>query len=414
MPEHVFNFGSGSSAGFVERAFASCSSKQDVALQYAGRCTCALRKDEEDAVFCPRHMSTLLEISTGALDGAAWLGWISQFPDEDEYCLAAGSLFQTTGVRRERHVNIYQVSVRDNICGPTLEQLKEQRKHTVLEFGAGLLTEAHQLLISTPAAAEHALCSELARLQCLRVSFVHKYSAYRVEWCDSVANYQWKSILESAVLTEWKSILESSVLSILSWLQAQESSETMWSASSKHDVFKMHQMALLIMLRCADAESGANNIRVLRGRLAQFVLKYGADLEIATAEIARYWWEFAVEVETSLFAAEAQLTPGSHELLQMRQRAFPEALSAFQKTLNLRSQLDAAQGGADVCKTMCKIANLYRVVGDIDKANATLEDARAGSQILKSRYHLVMADVAHGRALLYCSQDQMCEVCVCV
>ena len=210
MPEHVFNFGSGSSAGFVERAFASCSSKQDVALQYAARCTCALRKDEEDAVFCPRHMSTLLAISTGALDGAAWLGCISQIPDEDEYCLAAGSLFQTTGVRHERHVNIYQVSVRNNVCGPTLEQLKEQRKHTVLEFGAGLLTEAHQLLISTPAAAEHALCSELARLQSLQVSFVqvsfaHKYSACRVEWCDSVANYQWKSILESLVLIECKS-----------------------------------------------------------------------------------------------------------------------------------------------------------------------------------------------------------------
>ena len=145
------------------------------------------------------------------------------------------------------------------------------------------------------------------------------------------------------------------MLSILSWLQAQESSETLRSASSKHDVFKMHQIALLIMLRGADAESGANNIRVLRGRLAQFVLKYGADLEIATAEIARYWWEFAVEVETSLFAAEAQLTPGSPKLLQLRQSAFPEALSAFQKTLNLRSQLDAAQRGADGARQCAKL-----------------------------------------------------------
>ena len=134
MPEDLLSFGPGSISAFVEPAFASCSTRKEVALQYAGPCDCLLRKDEEDVVYCSRHKSTLLQISTGAIDCGAWLGWVSQYPEEDEYCLPAGSFFEVSGVRRERHANVFEVSFRENRSGVTLDVLREQRKTCALNL----------------------------------------------------------------------------------------------------------------------------------------------------------------------------------------------------------------------------------------------------------------------------------------
>lgn len=177
MPDDFFDFEHGSTAGFVNRIFVSCSPSRDVAMSYAGCCCCDLRADEEDVFFCNSHKATLFEITAGSLDGGASLGWVSQYPNEDEYCFAANSFYEVTGVRRERNVNVYQLLVRSNCCGPTLEQLKERRKMSVLEFCADAFEEAQQLLSSTPVAAQ--ILSE-ERWECSRVQVILVFVVSRV------------------------------------------------------------------------------------------------------------------------------------------------------------------------------------------------------------------------------------------
>ena len=389
MPEELFNFGPGSSAGFVERGLASCSPNREVALHYAGRCNCALRKDEEDAVFCPLHMSTLFEISTGVLDSGAWLGWVSQYPSEDEYCLAAGSVFEMTGVRREQHVNIYRLSVRSS-CSYTIEQLQEQRKNNVLEFGLSLLAEVRQLIVRTPIAAQE-LHSEMAKLNSIQASFMHKYSARRCDWFHAMTNYQ--SAMNDAFY-QLKSILESCVLSILAWLRTQEEAETTWSNTSKCNIRRMLEMALLMMQRCAEGESGANNIQVLRRRLAQFGLKYGNDLGMAPREVAHFWWEYANVAQ--------------------RCHLYPDALSAFQQDLLLRRQMVSIavtthSERPQICRTLCRIGSMHRLMGENSKASEVLQEARKEALKLDSAFHPVMSDVAQAMALLYYSENKIRE-----
>jgi hypothetical protein len=402
MPEDLLSFGPGSTSAFVERAFASCSTRKEVALQYAGPCGCSLRKDEEDVVYCSIHKSTLLQISTGAVDCGAWLGWVSQYPEEDEYCLPAGSFFEVSGVRRERHANVFEVSFRENRSGVTLDVLREQRKTCALNFGNSLMSEAHQLLTCTPVLATH-VESELARLDNLKKSFMHTYEARNVEWFNCIANYQHAM---NCIFDEWKSILESACLVILAWLREQQECEATWTHRMKRDVLKMNQMALLIMQRGASGEWGAKNIRVLQKRLADLALKYGSDLQISSLEAARYWRDYGKAMQQGL--------------------EYPEALSAFEQEQKLiddaqreleaikqNPELIAREGvsitkppeyGALVCVSLCRIANLQRLMGDDALASKTLEDARARAKTLDSKYHPVVADVAQACGLLYYSQ----------
>ena len=70
---------------FVETAFSSATPDLLVALEYATNDKC----------------STILEIETGDTDRGAWLGWISQFPSEDERTFLALSSFEVLKLRRQ-------------------------------------------------------------------------------------------------------------------------------------------------------------------------------------------------------------------------------------------------------------------------------------------------------------------------
>ena len=407
MPEDLLSFGPGSTSAFVERAFASCSTRKDVALQYAGPCNCSLRKDEENVVYCSIHKSTLLQISTGAVDCGAWLGWVSQYPEEDEYCLPAGSFFEVTGVRRERHANVFEVSFRDNRSGVTLDVLREQRKTYALNFGNSLLSEAHQLLTCTPVLSTH-VGSELARLDNLKKSFMHTYAAQNVEWFNSIANYQ---NAMNCIFDEWKSILESACLVILAWLCEQQEREATWTHRMKRDVLKMNQMALLIMQRCANGEWGAKNIRVLQKRLADLALKYGSDLQISSQEAARYWRDYGKAMQQGLEYPEAlRAFEQEQKLIDDAQRELdaikqnPELMARERMSIT-----KSPEYGALVCVSLCRIANLHRLMGDDALASKTLEDARARAKTLDSKYHPVVADVAQAFGLLYYRQTRTRE-----
>ena len=383
MPDHLFGFGPGSIAGFVETAFVSCSPRKDVALQYAGHCQCPLRKDEEDTVFCALHKSTLLEISTGALSSGAWLGWVSQFPDEDEYCLPAGSFFQVTSVRRERHVNVFQLSVHDNSSGITLGQIRGQRKTDVLAFGENMFEEARQLLLCSPAVARQ-LHSELVRLNNVKASFADIYNSKSMEWFHSISNYQGAL---NHVVGDWKSILESAILSALAWLRENEGAEATWNSIAKQDALDMHRVALLLMQRCADGTVGKENIGVLRKKLAQFSLAVGADSGITDEQAAQYWQEYGDHLQKS--------------------SSYASALSAFQQALALYRQTEGIPGSPwipSVCKMLCRIGNVYRLMGEMERASETLEEAQTQAKTIDCRYHPIMADVAQAMALCYSTQ----------
>ena len=415
IPEDLLNFGAGSTSGFIERAFVSCSTRQDVALQYAGLCGCSLRKDEEDVVYCSTHKSTLLEISTGALDCGAWLGWVSQYPQEDEFCLPAGSFFEVTGVRRERHANVIEVSARESKSGVTLDVLRQHRKKCVLNFGNSLVSEAQQLLTCTPALVTH-VQSELGRLENLKESFTHTFMAHSAEWFNSVANYQ-KAI--NHTFCEWKSILESACLVILAWQREQQEFEATWTPHMKRHVLKMNQMALLIMQRCTDGEWGAKNVRVLQKRVADLVLKYSSDLLLSSHEAAQHWCEYGKALQQELKYHDA-LSAFEHELALLDERK-QEPIDSAQRELDSinqnsevvsRERVSIAKSPENcvlVCMSLCRIGNLYRLMGDEGLACKMLEDARDKARALDRKYHPVMADVAQAFGLLYYSQAKTRE-----
>jgi hypothetical protein len=401
MPDSIFDHGS--STGFVVPTFFSCSPNRDVAVSYAGGCCCELRADEEDVVFCPSHKSTLFEISAGALDGGASLAWVSQYPNEDEYCLAACSFYEVKGVRREHNVNVYELVVRSNCCGPTLEQLNEHRKTTVIDFGVEMFEEAHQLLSSTPVAARVS-SEERSALHKLRAFFTDKYQAHSAEWFHSVVNYQ-EAINE--VISISRSIHEESVLRILSWLQRQEDSlqhrngclvkvggayaspTVTWSTASKQCILKMHECALSNIRRCAAGKSGANDVRILQRKLARFLLKNGDDVGMPRSEVAKCWHKYASDAQS----CEEHL----------------EALAALEQELDLYRKEGAEVGAERTCVTLCAVVKVHTALGQIKEAEVTLENAHRQGDLLESKFHPAKGDVASARAVLHMRKGETKE-----
>jgi tetratricopeptide (TPR) repeat protein len=418
MPDDIFDFSHSFATGFTERNFVSCTPNRDVAMSYAGSCACELRADEEDVLFCSSHKATLFEISAGALDGGASLAWVSQYPHEDEYCLAAGSYFEVTGMRRERHVNVYQVLVRSNCCGRTLEELNEHRKRAFLEFVNERFEEAHQLLVSTPVAAR-VFREDLSNLHSQYASLAHKYTAYGTEWFDSIANYQdaFKEVFSS-----WRSVLDSSAIRILSWLKRQKDSlehrvefhtdhavqasaqsytsyvkigcayfncPVTWSATSTCCILEMHEIALAIVRWSAVGSSGADAVRVLKGIFARFLLKHGDMVGKLPQEVAKCWRDLAHDAQ------------GCQE--------YSEALSALQQELALHSRMSPDLSSAGMCETLCRIAEVHQAMGQNNDADRSLEEACRHADVLESRYHPAKGDLARTRAVLHMRRGQAKE-----
>lgn len=410
MPDDIFDVSHSFATGFTERNFVSCSPNRDVAMSYAGSCVCELRADEEDVVFCSSHKATLFEISSGALDAGASLAWVSQYPHEDEYCFAAGSYFEVTGMRRERHVNVYEVLVRSNCCGRTLEELNEHRKRALLEFVNDRFNEARQLMVSTPVAAR-VFREDLSNLHNQYVSLEQKYAAYGAEWFDSTANYQ---DAYNEVFSSCRSVLESSAIRILSWLKCQQDSlehriefstddavqasaqsyasyikigsayfnfPVTWSAASTCRILEMHETALAIVRWSAVGSSGADDVRVLQGNLARFLLKHGDIVGKLPHEVASCWRDFAHDAQGC--------------------QKYEEALAALQQELALHSRMSPNLSSAGICETLCRIAKVHQAMGQHANADHSLEEACRHAEVLESRYHPAKGDLAHTRAVLH-------------
>lgn len=133
--------------GFVEIAFSSATPKKEVALGYAGKCTCAIGAARDGgSFFCEEHRSTLFQIEIGQVDRGADLRWVSQFPTEHEHTLLPLSNFEVTDMHRERHVNVVEMKLNSNLSAMTIDELKQLRQKKCVEFACELCKEGKTLL----------------------------------------------------------------------------------------------------------------------------------------------------------------------------------------------------------------------------------------------------------------------------
>ena len=187
----------------------------------------------------------------------------------------------------------------------------------------------------------------------------------------------------------------------------------------KRHVLKINQMALLIMQRCTDGEWGAKNVRVLQKRVADLVLKYSSDLLLSSHEAAQHWCEYGKALQQELKYHDA-LSAFEHELALLDERK-QEPIDSAQRELDsinqnsevmYRERVSIAKYPENcvlVCMSLCRIGNLYRLMGDEGLACKMLEDARDKARALDRKYHPVMADVAQAFGLLYYSQAKTRE-----
>lgn len=121
--------------GGVEYAMLSTTFSRKVALQYAGA-----------------NMPTVFEISVGAIDRGASLGFLSQYPGEAEILLPPRSYLEVVGVVRVEAmedgimVRVVPLKVNANSTSSTIEQIEQRRKELFVSAGENALHEIRSRL----------------------------------------------------------------------------------------------------------------------------------------------------------------------------------------------------------------------------------------------------------------------------
>jgi len=82
--------------------------------------------------YASSERSSLFEIEVGQVDCGAYIGAFSQYADEEEHVLGPLSHFEITGRRREHGTNVYSLRLNINLNARTLEELRENRRCSLL------------------------------------------------------------------------------------------------------------------------------------------------------------------------------------------------------------------------------------------------------------------------------------------